>query len=167
MNTDYAGRLLKALGDYINLPNISFNDEHKCTLAFDDTLIVSLIADDEFGLNAVAFVGFLPEESNEEEMFNSLRYWLEQNFLPANHGGARFCIEPNSNKIVLVQRWNAQTCEGKVFISQFEALVNSLEVAHKQYEKGFSKAVGNSLDVAVDNNSTVKKDEPSPWINYS
>jgi hypothetical protein len=51
--------------------------------------------------------------------------------LPSNHGGARFAIEPNSNRVVAVGRWDAQKTDVNAFSAQLESYVNSIDGMQK------------------------------------
>jgi hypothetical protein len=121
------GNLLKELGRHIGLDQLELDDEGQCTLAFDEDIVVTFVADPEGGLNAVSFVGELPD-SGAESFAKKL---LAENFLPSNHGGARFAIEPNSNRVVAVGRWDAQKTDVNSFSAQLEAYVNSIDLMQK------------------------------------
>ena len=121
------GNLLKELGRHIGLEQLELDDEGQCTLAFDEDIVVTFVGDPEGGLNAVSFVGELPD-SGAETFVKSL---LAENFLPSNHGGARFAIEPNSNRVVAVGRWDAQKTDVIAFSTQLEAFVNSIDGMQK------------------------------------
>jgi len=119
--------LLKELGKHIGLDQLELDDEGQCTLAFDEDIVITFVADPDGGLNAVSFVGELPE-SGAESFVKGL---LEENFLPSNHGGARFAIEPNSNRVVMVGRWDAQKTDIGLLSSQLEACVNTIDAMQK------------------------------------
>ena len=121
------GNLLKELGRHIGLEQLELDDEGQCTLAFDEDIVVTFVADPDGGLNAVSFVGELPD-SGAESFVKSL---LAENFLPSNHGGARFAIEPNSNRVVAVGRWDAQKTDVNAFSAQLESYVNSIDGMQK------------------------------------
>lgn len=121
------GNLLKELGRHIGLEQLELDDEGQCTLAFDEDIVVTFVGDPDGGLNAVSFVGELPD-SGAESFVKSL---LAENFLPSNHGGARFAIEPNSNRVVAVGRWDAQKTDVISFSAQLEAYVNSIDGMQK------------------------------------
>lgn len=119
--------LLKEFGRHIGLEQLTLDDDGQCTLAFDEDIVMTFVADPEGGLNAVSFVGELPE-SGAEEFVKGL---LQENFLPSNHGGARFALEPNSNRLVMVGRWDAQKTDINFFSTQLEACVNSIDAMQK------------------------------------
>jgi hypothetical protein len=119
--------LLKELGKHIGLEQLELDEEGQCTLAFDEEIVVTFVADPDGGLNAVSFVGELPDSGAEA----FVRGLLEENFLPSNHGGARFAIEPNSNRVVMVGRWDAQKTDMGLFSAQLEAFVNSIDAMQK------------------------------------
>ena len=119
--------LLKELGRHIGLDQLELDEEGQCTLAFDEDIVVTFVADPDGGLNAVSFVGELPE-SGAEAFVKEL---LAENFLPSNHGGARFAIEPNSNRVVMVRRWDAQTTDVNQFSTHLEAFVNTIDAMQK------------------------------------
>jgi hypothetical protein len=119
--------LLKELGRHIGLEQLALDEEGQCTLAFDEDIVVTFVADPDGGLNAVSFVGELPE-SGAEPFVKGL---LEENFLQSNHGGARFAIEPNSSRVVMVGRWDAQKTDIGLLSSQLEACVNTIDAMQK------------------------------------
>jgi hypothetical protein len=121
------GNLLKELGRHIGLEQLELDDEGQCTLAFDEDIVVTFVADPDGGLNAVSFVGELPD-SGAESFVKSL---LAENFLPSNHGGSRFALEPNSNRVVAVGRWDAQKTDVNAFSAQLEGYVNSIDAMQK------------------------------------
>ena len=119
--------LLKEFGRHIGLEQLTLDEEGQCTLAFDEDIVMTFVADPEGGLNAVSFVGELPA-SGAEQFLKSI---LQENFLPSNHGGARFAVEPNSNRVVMVGRWDAQKTDINSFSAQLEACVNSIDTMQK------------------------------------
>lgn len=119
--------LLKELGRHIGLEQLELDEEGQCTLAFDEEIVVTFVADPDGGLNAVSFVGELPESGANA----FVRGLLEENFLPSNHGGARFAIEPSSNRVVMVGRWDAQKTDMGSFSIQLESFVNSIDAMQK------------------------------------
>jgi hypothetical protein len=124
--------LLKELGRHIGLEQMELDEDGQCTLAFDEEIVVTFVADPDGGLNAVSFVGEIPE-SGGMSLVTAL---LEENFLPSNHGGARFALEPNSNRIVLVTRWDAQKTDLSLFSNQLESYVNSIDAMQKALASG-------------------------------
>lgn len=119
--------LLKELGKHIGLEQLELDEDGQCTLAFDEEIVVTFVADPDGGLNAVSFVGELPE-SGAESFVKAL---LEENFLPSNHGGGRFAMEPNSNRVVMVGRWDAQKTDLGFLSAQLESFVNSIDAMQK------------------------------------
>jgi hypothetical protein len=119
--------LLKEFGRHIGLEQLALDDDGQCTLAFDEDIVLTFVADPDGGLNAVSFVGELPA-SGAEQFVKSV---LQENFLPSNHGGARFAVEPNSNRVVMVGRWDAQKTDVSAFSAQLEACVNSIDAMQK------------------------------------
>jgi hypothetical protein len=124
--------LLKELGRHIGLDQMELDEDGQCTLAFDEEIVVTVVADPDGGLNAVSFVGEVPEAGGKSLM----AALLEENFLPSNHGGARFALEPNSNRIVLVNRWDAQKTDLSLFSNQLESYVNSIDAMQKALAAG-------------------------------
>jgi len=124
---EVVNNLLKELGRHIGLDQLELDDEGQCTLAFDEDIVVTFVADPDGGLNAVSFVGELPESGAE----SFVKELLAENFLPSNHGGARFAIEPNSNRVVVVRRWDAQKTDVNQFSSHLEACVNTIDAMQK------------------------------------
>jgi hypothetical protein len=138
-----AGNLLKQLGIQIGLDGLGLNDEGHCSLAFDESIVVTFVADPDEGLNAVSFIGTVPNNDTSARMLSAI---LESNFLPSNNGGARFALEPNSDRLVLVHRWDAMHIDLNGFTSQLEAYVNAVDAAQKMIEQGLPSTGAGSAD---------------------
>jgi hypothetical protein len=122
-----ANNLLKEFGRNIGLDQLELDEEGQCTLAFDDDIVVTFVVDSENGLNIVSYIGELPETGAEY----FVKALLEENFLPSNHGGTRFAIEPNSNRVVMVGRWDAEKTDISLLTSQLESCVNTIDAMQK------------------------------------
>jgi hypothetical protein len=88
-------------------------------LSFDDKLVVTFLGDETDNVTALCFIA---ESHNRVEV---LRKVLEQNFLSEAHGGGRFALEPNSDRVILTRNWDAIKTTVAQFSDELEAFVNS------------------------------------------
>jgi hypothetical protein len=117
-----ASNMIKELGRLIGLETLELDDAGQCTLAFDETIVLTFVADVDDGLNVVSYVADL-----EAEKPDAGKVLLSHNFVPGALGGGRVAVEPESARVVLVNRWDAIRCDFGHFQQQLEAFVNAVE----------------------------------------
>lgn len=130
-----ANNLLKELGRLIGLEELALDDAGQCTLAFDETIVLTFVVDQDDGLNVVSYIGEL-EPGNPR----SAQALLERNFTPVGLGGGRVAMEPDSERVVLVSRWDAVRTDFALFQQQLEEFVNAVEAIRKALEEGPASA---------------------------
>ena len=117
-----ARNLVKELGRHIGLDGLELDESGQCTLAFDETIVLTFVADADDGLNVVSYVGDL--DHHQAKIAIKL---LAHNFGPNGLGGGRVAIEPDSNRVVLVHRWDGVKTDFSSFTAQLESFVNAVE----------------------------------------
>lgn len=124
-----ANNLIKELGRLIGLDELSLDPSGQCTLAFDESIVLTFVGDQDGGLNAVSYIGELaPDNAAAAKML------LSHNFVPNGLGGGRVAVEPESSRAVLVNRWDAVRMDFGFFQQQLEAFVNAVESIRKDLE---------------------------------
>lgn len=126
-----AHNLIKELGRHIGLDALELDDSGQCTLAFDETIVLTFVADVDNGLNVVSYVGEL--QPSNGAVASKL---LASNFVPNGLGGGRVAIEPESSRVVLVNRWDGVRTDLGSFTQQLEAFVNGVEKVRADLEGG-------------------------------
>jgi hypothetical protein len=117
-----ARNLIKELGRHIGLDALELDDSGQCTLAFDETIVLTFVADTDDGLNVVSYVGELTAANGA-----AAASLLASNFVPNGLGGGRVAMEPDSSRVVLVHRWDGVRTDLGSFTQQLEAFVNGVE----------------------------------------
>lgn len=113
-----ADNLIKEFCQSIGMSQIGLDEENQRSLSFDEKMIVSFIGESGDKLTALAYIGDIGKDAD-------MRVFLEQNFLPDAHGGARFSLEPRSNRIVMSTKWDATRIDLPTFSKDVEGFVNS------------------------------------------
>lgn len=126
-----ANNLIKELGRLIGLESLELDASGHCTLAFDDTIVLTFVADGNDGLNAVSYIGDLPDNDSQ-----AVRALLAHNFVPGGLGGGRVALEPDSTRAVLVSRWDGVRTDFGMFQQQLEAFVNAVETIRGELASG-------------------------------
>lgn len=124
-----ANNLIKELGRLIGLDELSLDTAGQCTLAFDESIVLTFVGDQDGGLNAVSYIGELARDNAAASQM-----LLAQNFVPNGLGGGRVALEPESSRAVLVNRWDAVRTDFGFFQQQLEAFVNAVESIRKELE---------------------------------
>jgi hypothetical protein len=138
-----ARNLIKELGRHIGLDSLELDESGQCTLAFDETIVLTFVGDMDDGLNVVSYIGDL--ESNHHGVACKL---LAQNFVPNGLGGGRVAMEPDSDRVVLVHRWDGMRTDFGSFTANLESFVNAVESVRAELEAGAS--AGTTSSTAVD-----------------
>jgi hypothetical protein len=124
-----ASNLIKELGRLIGLDELALDDSGQCTLAFDETIVLTFVGDQEGGLNVVSYIGDLARDNSEVA-----QRLLAHNFVPHGLGGGRVAVEPESSRAVLVNRWDTVRTDFGFFQQQLEAFVNAVESIRKDMD---------------------------------
>lgn len=124
-----ASNLIKELGRLIGLEALSLDELGQCTLAFDESIVLTFVGDPDGGLNVVSFLGEV--KATQPGVASML---LSRNFVPSDMGGARVALEPESSRAVLVHRWDAARCDFGQFQLQLEAFVNAVEALRAEMD---------------------------------
>ena len=124
-----ADNLVKEFCQSIGMSPLGLDDDNQRSLSFDDKIIVSFIGEKDDMLTAICYIGDIKKDAD-------MRMFLEQNFMPDAHGGARFSLEPKSPRIVLTHTWNAARIDLPTFSKALEGFVNSGMRAQEFLEKG-------------------------------
>ena len=124
-----ADNLVKEFCQSIGMSPLGLDEENQRSLSFDEKIIVSFIGEQDDSLTALCYIGDIKKDAD-------LRIFLEQNFMPDAHGGARFSLEPKSNRIVMAAKWNALRIDVTMFSKDLEGYVNSAMRAQEFLDKG-------------------------------
>lgn len=124
-----ANNLIQALGRLIGLNELALDASGQCTLAFDESIVLTFVGDPDGGLNVVSFVGEI-----DRQHAAGWHMLLTHNFVPHGMGGGRVAVEPDSSRAVLVNRWDAGRTDFGIFQQQLEAFVNAVEALRKDLE---------------------------------
>jgi hypothetical protein len=137
-----ARNLIKELGRHIGLDSLELDESGQCTLAFDETIVLTFVGDMDDGLNVVSYIGDL--EANNHGAACKL---LAHNFVPNGLGGGRVAMEPDSDRVVLVHRWDGLRTDFGTFTAHLESFVNAVESVRAELESGApAAAAGSSAD---------------------
>lgn len=147
-----ANNLIKELGRLIGLDELSLDAGGQCTLAFDESIVLTFVGDQDGGLNAVSYIGELARENAAASQM-----LLAHNFVPNGLGGGRVAVEPESSRAVLVNRWDAVRTDFGFFQQQLEAFVNAVESIRKDLEAAPSTSFG-----SLPNAERRREDAPPP-----
>ncbi len=147
-----ANNLIKELGRLIGLNELSLDPSGQCTLAFDESIVLTFVGDQDGGLNAVSYIGEVARENAAASQM-----LLAHNFVPNGLGGGRVAVEPESSRAVLVNRWDAVRTDFGFFQQQLEAFVNAVESIRKDLE-----ATPSTPANSVQRNPLRREDAPPP-----
>jgi hypothetical protein len=127
-----ASILIQELGSYIGIPDLVPDSTGSCSLAFDDDIIVTFIVSSDEHVNAISAIGELDEASQSAMM----RHVLEANFQPRKGAILRFAIDPGTNTVVILGRWDGQRENLTSFSRDIEMMVTSIENVRKAMASG-------------------------------
>jgi hypothetical protein len=98
------------------------------------------------GLNVVSYIGDL--EASNHGVACKL---LAQNFVPNGLGGGRVAMEPDSERVVLVHRWDGVRTDFGSFTANLESFVNAVESVRAELDAGASSgtASGTAVDAPI------------------
>jgi hypothetical protein len=147
-----ARNLVKELGRHIGLDGLELDESGQCTLAFDETIVLTFVGDGDDGLNVVSYVGDIDIHSA-----NVAIKLLSHNFVPNGLGGGRVAIEPDSNRVVLVHRWDGVKTDFASFTSQLESFVNAVESVRADLD-----SVGTKDASSASTSANAGRDLPPP-----
>jgi Tir chaperone protein (CesT) family len=117
-----ARNLIKELGRHIGLETLELDESGQCSLAFDETIVLTFVGDADDGLNVVSYVGELTADNA-----SAAPLLLARNFVPNGLGGGRVAMEPDSARVVLVHRWDGVRTDFSSFTASLESFVNAVE----------------------------------------
>jgi hypothetical protein len=129
-----ARNIVKQLGRHIGLDGLELDESGQCTLAFDETIVLTFVGDVDDGLNVVSYIGDL--DASKSQIATKL---LAHNFVPNGLGGGRVAMEPDSNRVVLVHRWDGVKTDFRSFTAQLESFVNAVESVRADLDAGNSQ----------------------------
>lgn len=121
--------LLKEFCQSIGMEGLGLDDNKQRSLCFDDSIVVTFVGDESDTLTALCYVHDLTKEAD-------MRRLLEENFLPEANGGARFSLEPKTDRIIMTRYWDATRTPVPEFSNDLEALVNAAIAAQKFFAAG-------------------------------
>jgi hypothetical protein len=124
-----ARNLIKELGRHIGLETLALDESGQCSLAFDETIVLTFVGDADDGLNVVSFVGELTADNA-----HVAPRLLARNFVPNGLGGGRVAMEPDSDRVVLVHRWDGVRTDFSSFTASLETFVNAVEQVRSELE---------------------------------
>lgn len=121
--------LIKEFCQSIGMEGLGLDENKQRSLCFDDKIVITFIGDDNDCITGLTYI-------HEAKTPADLRKLLEQNFLAEAHGGARFALEPNTERIIMSRVWNAVKTSVPEFSNDLEAMVNSALQAQKFFDGG-------------------------------
>jgi hypothetical protein len=124
-----SNNLIKEFCQSIGMEPLGFDENKQRSLSFDEKVVVTFLQDNDESITALVFIGDLGNPEN-------MRRLLEQNFLAEAHGGGRFALEPNSDRVILTKQWDAVKTSIPEFSDQLEQLVNSCIQCKEFFERG-------------------------------
>lgn len=139
-----ANNLIKEFCQSIGMDPLGLDEENQRSLAFDDKLVVTFIGNETDFVTALCFIA---DSTGHPDI---LRKALEQNFLAEAHGGGRFSLEPNSDRIILTRHWNAVKTTIPEFSDELEAFVNS----GMQAQQFINDVIAGTFDKGANNTTT-------------
>jgi hypothetical protein len=113
-----ADNLIKEFCQSIGMQPMGFDENKQRSLSFDEKVVVTFLNDEADVITALVFVAHLGKPEN-------MRVLLEQNFLAEAHGGARFALEPRSDRVVMTRQWDGVKTTVPQFSDDLEKFVNS------------------------------------------
>lgn len=128
-----ANNLIKEFCQSIGMEGLGLDEQQQRSLCFDNETVVTFIGDKSDMITALCFISDLGDPVN-------MRKLLEENFLPESHGGARFSLEPGTDRVVMSRQWHAVKTDVPEFSNSLEAFVNSAIVAQKYFANGGTPA---------------------------
>lgn len=153
-----ANNLVMEFCKSIGMEPLGLDQDNQRSLAFDDKLIVSFIGEKNDGLVGMAYIGDVKKDAD-------CRVFLEQNFMPDAHGGGRFALEPESNRVVLTNIWNAARIDVTKFSSELEQFINSGMRAQEFLERGGAQAKSETPAAAAEEKSATLPDSMAHYQN--
>lgn len=136
--------LIKEFCQSIGMEGLGMDENNQRSLCFDDKIVVTFIGDDTDFVTALSFI-------DEVKSPDDMRKLLEQNFLAEAHGGARFALEPNTDRVIMARQWNAVKTTVPEFSDELEAYVNSAMQAQKFFADGGAVAAPSAPQEGVVN----------------
>ena len=140
-----ARNLVKELGRHIGLEGLELDESGQCTLAFDETIVLTFVGDSDDGLNVVSYIGDLDAQGAQVAI-----KLLAHNFVPNGLGGGRVAMEPDSNRVVLVHRWDGVKTDFASFTAQLESFVNAVESVRADLDSSGSNQSSGSTNTSRD-----------------
>lgn len=125
-----ANNLIKEFCQSIGMEGLQLDANKQCSLSFDDKVVLTFLSDD-LGDNLTCLC-YVAELGKPEGM----RILLEQNFLPEANGGARYSLEPGTERVVASRVWSALKTSVPEFSNDVEAFVNGAMATQKWLQDG-------------------------------
>lgn len=125
-----ANNLIKEFCQSIGMEGLQLDAQKQCSLSFDDKVVLTFLSDDVGDvLTCLCYVADLGSSDN-------LRQLMEQNFLPEANGGARYSLEPKTDRVVMSRVWSAMKTSVPEFSNAIEAFVNAAMATQKWLHEG-------------------------------
>lgn len=121
--------LIKEFCQSIGMDPMGLDENKQRSLCFDEKVVVTFLGDNGDYITAICFIANLGKPEN-------MRKLLEQNFLCEAHGGARFALEPESERVIMTRQWDAVKTDVPTFSNELEAFVNSAMQAQSFFNDG-------------------------------
>ena len=86
-----------------------------------DPLVLTFVCQGSDSIAAVTFIGVIGKDEN------NMKKLLEWNFVPMQHGGGQFAVEPRSDHLVMVGSWDTTKVSVKEFSKCLEEFITSAE----------------------------------------
>lgn len=122
--------LISSIAQRMGISNAVLDVNRQITIAFDQAIIVTFLAEEDDNLTAVSYVA--DYEGGDGAIGKEL---LQYNFLPLVLGGGKLALDPSENIIVLTRSWDATTTDATLIFSELEAFVNSIAAIRIELEK--------------------------------
>lgn len=132
--------LLKEFCQSIGMEPLGFDKDKQRSLSFDEKIVITFLDEDE-KITALCYVANVTKPED-------MRKLLENNFLPEAHGGARFALEPHTDRIIMTKQWEAVKTTIPQFSDELEHFVNSAIKCQQYFADGGAPAEKTEAETA-------------------